>query len=152
MINRKFIVPLLSVMACISCTKINGSITSEGDALGRWSLIPEKCMTGDRERTVGATLYTEKDPALSVKIVKTVNAVIMIAVTIPSTCGNDGLCKAVILDPSMCSQYSADVTLTNVMTPDDYRQADGHLSLNCIVSVGLKKSRLRGDVLFKNCN
>ncbi len=146
------IAALALLVLAASCTKIEGTITSEGEALGNWGLVPDECMTGDRERTVGATLYTSKDPTLSVKIAKDISNRILVAVTIPSTCDSNGLCKAVILDSSKCPSYSADVKLTNVMTPDDYRQADGRLVLDCMVYIGLKKSRVRGNVSFSNCN
>lgn len=152
MIFRIDIAVLMLLILCSSCTKIHGTITSEGEALGNWILTPEECITGDRERTVGATLYTEKNPALSIKIAKNITNNMLVAVTIPSTCGTNGMCKAVILDSRKCSKYSADVALTNDMTPDDYRQSDGHLLLDCVVYIGLRKSILRGDLTFTNCN
>jgi hypothetical protein len=70
MMGHKQILTLLALSVCISCTKIEGAITSTGDGVGNWTLISDRCMTGDRERMIGATLYTEKNPSLSVKIFK----------------------------------------------------------------------------------
>ena len=140
------------LLACISCMKIEGTITSEGDALGEWVLVPEKCMTGDRERRVGAALYTEDDPRLSVRVLHDFDRGIATIVAIPSSCGNDGRCEALVIDPRRCTRYSADVRLTNVMTPDDFRKADGHLELDCAVAIGSRRGRLHGGVRFRNCD
>ncbi len=151
--KNKMILTLLSLIAVlISCTKIEGTIESTGDALGAWILAPDKCMTGDRERIVGATLYTEKDPNVSVRIAKDMRNQLLITVAIPSTCKKDGTCQALLIDKSRCSVLSGDVRLTNVMTPDDFHHADGSLSMDCAVNIGAKKSRIKGEVRFANCN
>jgi hypothetical protein len=153
MTGRYCILMILVLSFGLSCTKIEGSITSTGEALGNWTLIPDKCMTGDRSRKVGATLYTDKNPNLFVELFKDPYNRVLIAVAIPSRCDKKtGACKAVILNQGQCSEYSADVKLTNVMTPDDFRGADGHVSLNCNVHVGVKKSRITAHVKFLNCD
>lgn len=140
------------IAAFVSCTKIQGTIESTGDALGAWTLAPDKCMTGDRERIVGAALYAIKDPNVWVKISRDMRNQLLITVAIPSTCEKDGTCQALLIDRSRCSALSGDVRLTNVMTPDDFHHADGFLSMDCAVSIGAKKSRIKGEVRFTNCD
>ncbi len=152
MIKIVFLTLLSLVTAFVSCTKIQGAIESTGEALGTWTLTPDKCMTGNRERILGAALYTEKDPNVSVRIARDMRNQLLITVAIPSTCKKDGTCQALLIDKSRCSVLSGDVRLTNVMTPDDFHHADGSLSMDCAVNIGAKKSRIKGEVRFANCN
>ena len=139
-------------MMAVSCTKIQGTISSRGDAVGNWTFTPDGCISGDRIRTVGATLYTDKNQKLGVRIAKDFNNMLSIAVIIPSTCKADGTCQAVILDSKRCGKYSGDVNLTNITTSDDYRKADGFVNFDCTVLIGAKKGAIKGAVKFSNCD
>lgn len=144
-------VTLITAGTTLSCMKISGSATAKGPVLGDWSVVLDKCVTGDRERFLGAYLQNSKNPNTTVKIVKDAMRGVILMVTIPATCKSDGVCQAAVITREMCAKLQADVFHTSVVSSDDYRAADGHLFAECTVTSGAQKSTFTASVRFENC-
>jgi hypothetical protein len=145
---------LLSVIAItlLSCTKIDGTITSTGSALGAWTLAPDRCMTGDPSGRAGAYLYSEGNPNLGLQVTKLAGKRVQVAVTIPSTCDRHGSCNTVLIEPRNCKRIAVDAKLTGPTNGDNNHEAEGGLELDCAVFLGGKRSDLKGKVNFQNCD
>ena len=141
---RRVAFALLLALVAAGCfsSKVTGSVSSKGGALGTFTLSPTKCESGQHWQFFGAAFFVAGDTDSKVELVQDPVRGWFVKVAIPDTK------KMEVLGDEACKVLDVDVHQTNT-TINDIRVVEGSAKFDCTTD---GESRVKGELTFSGCD
>ena len=127
---------------------LEGSIEADGSVLGAWTLVPDSCVSGQRQEFYGVILLDSEDERLQIKVVVDPLEGLALVATIPEGCEPGGLCEAVVIRASECEGLHGDVRRDTSISTNSIWHMEGWVDVECRIGDG----HLRGAIEFSACH
>jgi hypothetical protein len=124
------------------CTHIHGGVHAQEPSGEAWTMIPDRCFTGQKLLFNGVELESSgADPHGILVVTDPIHGPSVVVV-------DSSTHERVVWDAESCTQLEANVHEARAAAMNRWRAVSGSLTLAC----GTNERSIRGSIAFENCN